>query len=195
MSQRTWLLVRALITLGTSSLARTKFRVARSNADRGGNLARRRIESSYGCARASIDTAEIGQIRLRSPRCVPLRRPSGASGNRGQGLSSRGNTSRASFGESTSQRWRREVVDVRGGVTSAHIEVRDEVIRKDRFTPPAKSQKEQALESTPVEGVSGNENTRRVTMTRVEVALVGPASVARLQRRGQERGSRQRRQR
>lgn len=111
------------------------------------------------------------------------------------GTSSRGNTSRASFGESTSQRWRREVVDVRGGVTSAHVEVRDEVIRKDLFTPPAKSQKEQALESTPMEGVSGNENTRRVTMTRVEVALVGPASVARLQGRGQEQGPRQRRQR
>jgi len=37
------------------------------NADRGGSLARRRIESSCGCARASQRTAEVGCSGLLAP--------------------------------------------------------------------------------------------------------------------------------
>lgn len=49
-----WLLAQALITLGTIASARRNAGSALSNADRGSNLARRRIKGSYGCARASF---------------------------------------------------------------------------------------------------------------------------------------------
>lgn len=60
------------------------------NADRGGSLARRRIESSCGCARASQRTAEVGCSGLSAPieasleKRLRLRRHEG----RRQGLAS-----------------------------------------------------------------------------------------------------------
>jgi hypothetical protein len=61
----------------------------RSNADRGGSLARRKIESSCGCARASKNVRQKLDVRVLAPskRHAKARRKAARVG-RGQGLAS-----------------------------------------------------------------------------------------------------------
>lgn len=81
-------------------------------------------------------------------------------------------------------RGRKEVDGARGSVTSAFIEVRDEgrprLLSREGVCPSLPQPGRQALESTPVEGVSGDGSSQRVTTWRVEVTSAGQAGVARL---------------
>lgn len=54
MTQRAWLLTRALITLEPAALARCKSGRASATRTEVANLARRRIKGSKGCVRASL---------------------------------------------------------------------------------------------------------------------------------------------
>lgn len=193
--QRAWLLVRALITLETNSLARTKVRVASANADRGGNLARRRIKSSYGCARASFDTAEIGKSGFGLHDVCPSGVLAAPNGNRGQGLALAGTpralpSGRARAGGSEGGRRCSRRRNLRAHRGSRRSDSKESLPSPGQKPEGARRSSRLRWKASPATKAS-----RRVTMTRVEVALVGPASVARLRGRGQERGPRQRRQR
>lgn len=59
-----------------------------SNADRGGSLARRRIESSCGCARASKNVRQKLDVRVLAPIEASRRLAARRQAGRGQGLAS-----------------------------------------------------------------------------------------------------------
>lgn len=135
-----------------------ELRVAGSNADRGGNLARRRIESSYGCARASIDTAEIGESGFGPHDVCPSGVHATSNGNRGQGLAFAGTPRALPSGRA------------RAGDCEGKSSMFEEAYppRTSRFEtkwferitslPRPKAGRSKALEPTPVEGVSGNQS-------------------------------------
>lgn len=142
-----------------------------SNADRGSNLARRRIRGSYGCARASFRNGRNRMFGLRPPRCDELEGLTARRRARAGAQPPREHLARTLQGVSTSSRRRTKPSATRRR-TSAIDEVRDGYPARG-----AHSARRAALESTPVEDVSGDESLRvRFTAARVEVASAGQAN-------------------
>jgi hypothetical protein len=182
--QKAWLLTRALITLGTMASARRKHGSARSNADGGSNLARRRIRGSYGCARASFRNGRNRMFGLRPPRCDELEGLTARRRARAGAQPPREHLARTLQGVSTSS-GRRTKPSATRRRTFAIDEVRDGCPARG-----AHSARRAALESTPVEDVSGDESLRvRFTAARVEVASAGQANARSAERPGAGAGT------
>jgi len=172
--QKAWLLTSALITLGTEASARIgeiPNGSALSNADKRSQTSRGGgWRARTGVARASFRNGRNRVVRASAPRMCLAQAAAlvdaDESGSRAR-ASLLGNTSRARFERrvSTSPRWRKK---------SSSIE---EAYLRDRRVSRQCSARRQALDSTPMEGVSDDRShASAFTAAREEVVFGGSGS-------------------